>query len=149
MIGQASAGAFGRAITAALAIASIALLLPADAPARSTQALVVVTSSGARCHVNRYGPSLECFATFLEDPGNPHPMLDVYLELKTNGEAGFGERGDYSGYVRRAVRLHHGDYWRPRGKWKGISCQSRPSGFWCKNRDAHGFRLSRSVTERF
>lgn len=126
-----------------------ALCAPGAASAKTITAPNIKGPSFLRCYVKKYGSGIECSSSYLKDPNNPAPELDVYLALKNRGNAFFGQRGDYPGYPGTPKQIHHGDWWKPGRSAKQVKCQSRASGLWCKNADGHGFRMSKSVTALF
>lgn len=126
------------AATAALAV------LAGPATAATVKYKRFVSPSGdISCYAVKFGgKGVECMATYLPEIGE----LDSYLGLEPRGKARYAERGDYPGFPKARERtLAYGDSY----KRKGVRCTMRESGLTCRNRDDHGFHLSRDDIRRF
>lgn len=132
---------------AIVVLTATALLAPAAAAQAGTSHAdnVVSPTKLISCFAVRYGSGIECSASYLPRIGE----LDPFLALKPRGRSRLGERGDFPGYTTPRRTLHYGDRWKPRRKATGITCTMRSTGLTCRNRDGHGFRLTKGAIKRF
>ena len=88
------------------------------------------------------GNGITCFAPYLK-----HKLLEGYVKLNPHGKTIKGERGDdpWLPSAKTSATLHYGEHW----SGSGVRCTMETVGLTCKNRDNHGFFLSKQKQRYF
>lgn len=78
--------------------------------------------------------------------GDPiHDRIDLLPSGRATVPPCAGDPGPFLGYQQHARRLAYGRHW----SGAGMRCTSAKRGLTCRNRDGHGFFLSRARWHRF